>query len=160
VRLIAADSLGWDVALMRQEMARARTSQAAGAADALVDHARAAFALYQGPFLPDPAWYEPFLYERQELERQHDAFAEWLGEVLGPLDPRLPGLLGEAIRGNPGEVALHRLRIQSLMAQGRVADARRALDACAAALQALVGVPPPPELVRLVEHAPDAPSGG
>ena len=150
VRLEGSEALDWDVAHMREQMRQARASYAAGEREAVVRHARAALELYGGPFLPDPVWYEPFLYEREELQRAHTAFAEWTASALGLESPDVPSLMERAVRASPGEEGLHRLWLESLVRQGRMAEARRALRECAAHLEAQVGMELPEEWIQLV----------
>lgn len=151
VRLVGWRSLGWDVVRMRADMGRAREAHAAGDRDAVGRHARAALDLYQGPFLPDPVWYEAFLFERQALQREHATFAEWAAAVLGLSSPELVPLLERAVHANATEESLHRLWLESLVRQGRMSAARRALRECAMLLESQVGVEPPEEWVRMVQ---------
>lgn len=154
VGLAAWQTLQWDVARMRHEMRAARRLHDAGQGAAASERMAAAIALYVGPFLPEAVWYEPFLYEREALEREHAAFVEWAAAVLGPRAIRLPELLAQAVRANPAQESLQRLWLESLALQGRLPEARRALQECAALLEAAVGVKPPDEWLRLVADQP------
>lgn len=151
VRLEGWQGLRWDVVGVREAMAEARRLHAAEERRGVCQRAETALGLYGGPFLPEPVWYDPFLFEREALEREHAAFAEWAAGVLGPAEPRLPSLLAKAVRANPAQESLHRLWLESLATQGRWPEARRALQECAALLEGAVGLTVPPEWVRLVE---------
>jgi len=153
VRLADAGALGWDVTSMRAHVRGARRAHDGRDREGLVRHSAAALELYRGPFLPEPAWYEAFLYERRELERQHLAFTQWCAGAIGLDHARMPALLERAVRANPAEEALARLWLESLVRQGRRPEARRALGVCAALLDAHVGTPPPDDWLRLVDGA-------
>lgn len=150
VRLEAWQALGFDVALFRAAMARARDLRDSAPGEGFGQAVRAALDLYPGPFLPEPVWYEAFLSERRELEREHAAFADWAVRAVGLADRDAPLLLQRAVRANPADETLARLWLEALVCQGRMAEARRALDVCAALLDQEVGIEPPDEWLRLV----------
>lgn len=151
VSLTGEEGLGWDVLLLKREIESARRSHEAGEIEVLGRHARNAIELYPGALLPDPVWYETFFYEREKLEREHVGFIEWVASVLGPEHVLLPPLLERAVRTHPTDESLPRLWLESLTRQGRKAEARKALQECAALFEAQMDLKPPEEWLRAVE---------
>jgi DNA-binding SARP family transcriptional activator/pimeloyl-ACP methyl ester carboxylesterase len=151
-RLTLATDVWTDVGAFRQAAREARESHS-------VETYEEALRLYGGELLPDnpyDAWTEG---PRQDLSRLHVALMLELAETCigSGCGQRASELLEEVLRVEPTEELAYRGQMRLAQESGNHAQAVRWFEACRAALERELGVPPSEETVSLYHETAGRP---